>query len=74
MRDAKVAIQVSKRSRLAKMLDTQCYCSMARDAAQPGEGGGVAVKHGDQQAVPWHITQQALDVASRLGIASLAGP
>src|SRR5947207_15256683 len=46
--DAVVAIEVIDRPGLPKMLDAERFRLVAAHAAEPAEGGGMAVHHGDE--------------------------
>ena len=55
-----VAIKLSNRSGLAEMLDAERTYTVAADCPEPGEGCGMAVKHGDQAAMPGQVRKRAL--------------
>ena len=62
--------KIANGSRLAEMLDTMRYGSVAGDRAQPGQCRRVAIENRDQRAMAGKPVQQALDVGEGAGIAA----
>ena len=60
--DAIMPVELGERSGLAEVLDAQGAYAMAGNGAKPCEGRRMAVKHGDNPAMRWHVAKQPLDV------------
>ena len=70
--NAIMPIEIGQRSGLTKMLDAEWTYPMTRNSAEPRECRRVSVEYGDQAAIGRHITEQPLDMRTRMDKAALA--
>src|SRR3974390_57970 len=70
--DAIVPVKLGKRASLAEMLNAERARAVALHGAEPRQSRGMAVKHGDQRAVRWHVGEQPLYVRAGMHKAALS--
>src|SRR5258708_101665 len=70
--DAVVAVEIVDRPGLPEMLDAERFDLVAAHAAEPAEGGGMTVDHGDDAAVARQRRQKFLDMAEMWHAAAVA--
>src|SRR5258706_10648383 len=70
--DAVVAVEIVDRPGLPEMLDAERFDLVAAHAAEPAEGGGMTVDHGDDAAVARQRRQQVLRMAEMWHAAAVA--
>src|SRR5215831_246944 len=64
--DAVVPIKLRDRAGLPEMLDAERAHAVTAHGAEPGERRRMAVEHGDNPAMGWHIGHELFDMRARM--------
>ena len=64
--DAVMLVEIGEAPGLSEMLDAERARAMARNGTEPSERRWMAIEHGDQPAMQWHVGQKPLDMRPRM--------